>query len=138
MLRIFDGVICPIVMNDQVMCTQVYMNTMQEELTWHHGGRSLLDLEDLASGYLAQHRASYFVRWKERFACMQELDGGELGRRAVIAPLQLQLTTGLFTHLCRRPKRATETNTHAFTPEYRRIAEAEANWLKAAAEKKDQ
>ena len=54
----------------------------------------------------------------------------QLGRRAVIAPLQFNLPrASSLIYMAAQSEQ--ETDIHAFVPEYRRIAEAEANWLKA-------
>lgn len=52
----------------------------------------------------------------------------KMGENAVIAPFPLQLPrASSLIYMARQNER--EENIHAFTPEYRRIAEAEANWL---------
>ncbi|WP_203249161.1 tRNA (adenosine(37)-N6)-threonylcarbamoyltransferase complex dimerization subunit type 1 TsaB [Sporosarcina beigongshangi] len=52
-----------------------------------------------------------------------------LGERATIAPLHLNLPrASSLIHIAAQSE--PETDVHAFVPEYRRIAEAEANWLK--------
>ncbi|MCG7337180.1 tRNA (adenosine(37)-N6)-threonylcarbamoyltransferase complex dimerization subunit type 1 TsaB [Sporosarcina sp. ACRSM] len=53
---------------------------------------------------------------------------GQLGDRAVIAPLHLNLPrASSLIHLVQQKQ---ESDIHTFVPEYRRLAEAEANWLK--------
>ena len=53
----------------------------------------------------------------------------QLGQRAVIAPLQFNLPrASSLIYIALQSE--SETDIHAFVPEYRRIAEAEANWLK--------
>lgn len=52
----------------------------------------------------------------------------QLGDRAVIAPLHLNLPrASSLIHLVQQKQ---ESDIHTFVPEYRRLAEAEANWLK--------
>lgn len=58
-----------------------------------------------------------------------------LGERAVIAPLHFNLPrASSLIHLAAQSEQ--ETDIHAFVPEYRRIAEAEANWLKEQGKEK--
>ncbi|WP_342506672.1 tRNA (adenosine(37)-N6)-threonylcarbamoyltransferase complex dimerization subunit type 1 TsaB [Sporosarcina sp. FSL K6-2383] len=58
-----------------------------------------------------------------------------LGERAEIAPLHLNLPRAS-SLIYIAAQSAPETDVHAFVPEYRRIAEAEANWLKEQGKEK--
>ena len=58
----------------------------------------------------------------------EELITDRLKKNTVIAPFQLQLPRASSLIFVAQQNKQQE-NTHAFMPEYRRIAEAEANWL---------
>ncbi len=60
----------------------------------------------------------------------------EFGKRVVIAPVHFNLPrASSLIYAAQQLK--TQVDVHPFTPEYRRIAEAEANWLKAQEKEKD-
>ena len=60
----------------------------------------------------------------------------ELADNAVIAPLQFNLPRASSLIYAAHSSQ-NRTDIHNFVPEYRRIAEAEANWLKAQGKEND-
>lgn len=60
----------------------------------------------------------------------------QLNGRAVIAPLHFNLPRAS-SLIYAAQQFEDEEDVHNFVPEYRRIAEAEANWLKAQGKDKD-
>lgn len=121
----FDGAICPIVdarRNNVYAGLYEYederLNAIKED-----GHFAIEDLLDSLKGY---ERPVLFVG---KDVAMHEVAIREkLGENAVIAPFPLQLPRASALIFIAQQS-VQQENIHAFTPEYRRIAEAEANWL---------
>lgn len=123
----FDGLICPLV---DARRENVYAGVYES------------DNENLSSVIEDGHYAM-----DELFALLHEYEGpvlfigkdvslhkniliDQLGERAVIAPLHFNLPRAS-SLIYAAQQFDTGEDVHNFVPEYRRIAEAEANWLKA-------
>ncbi|MFS0691044.1 tRNA (adenosine(37)-N6)-threonylcarbamoyltransferase complex dimerization subunit type 1 TsaB [Sporosarcina sp. 179-K 8C2 HS] len=83
-------------------------------------------IENLLDGLASKERPVLFVG--KDVAMHEELIVERLKEKAVIAPFPLQLPRAS-SLIFIAEQSGQEENIHAFTPEYRRIAEAEANWL---------
>lgn len=129
----FDGLICPIV---DARRSNVYAGVYRSEnciLTsviedGHYGIDALVEEIEKHEGrvlFVGKDTAMYGANLIEL-----------LGNRAVIAPLHLNLPSASALVFLARQCESFE-DVHLFTPEYRRIPEAEANWLKAQKDGKD-
>lgn len=121
----FDGLICPIV---DARRNNVYAGVYE----FVDGGLTAIAedghfaIENLLDVLAGKERRVLFVG--KDVAMHEELINKMLGENAVIAPFPLQLPRASSLVFIAQENEEQE-NTHAFTPEYRRIAEAEANWL---------
>ena len=121
----FDGLICPIV---DARRNNVYAGVYE----FVNGGVTAIAedghfaIEDLLEVLAGKGRPVLFVG--KDVAMHEELMLEKLKDNAVIAPFPLQLPRASSLIFVAQQNEQQE-NTHAFTPEYRRIAEAEANWL---------
>ena len=121
----FNGVICPIV---DARRNNVYAGVYE----FVNGGliANMEDghfaIEDLLEVLASKERPVLFVG--KDVAMHEELITDKLKENAVIAPFPLQLPRASSLIFIAQQNEQQE-NIHAFTPEYRRIAEAEANWL---------
>lgn len=129
----FDGLICPIV---DARRSNVYAGVYE-----FVDGRLTAIAED---GHFAIENLLDVLAGKERpvlfvgkdVVMHEELIMERLKENAVIAPFPLQLPRASSLIFIAQ-QNGLEENTHAFTPEYRRIAEAEANWLLQQRKEKD-
>ena len=121
----FNGVICPIV---DARRNNVYAGVYE----FVNGGLTAnmedghFAIEDLLEVLASKERPVLFVG--KDVAMHEELITDKLKENAVIAPFPLQLPRASSLIFIAQQNEQQE-NIHAFTPEYRRIAEAEANWL---------
>lgn len=121
----FDGLICPIV---DARRNNVYAGVYE----FVDGGLTAIAedghfaIENLLDVLAGKERPVLFVG--KDVVMHEELIKERLKENAVIAPFPLQLPRAS-SLLFVAQQSGQEENTHAFTPEYRRIAEAEANWL---------
>ncbi len=122
----FDGLICPIV---DARRGNVYSGAYQ-----YDDGKLIGVIED---GHYALEELIHLLEQQSspilfvgKDTAMHELKIIErLGQRAAIAPLHFNLPhASSLIYIAAQSEQ--ETDIHTFVPEYRRIAEAEANWLK--------
>lgn len=121
----FDGLICPIV---DARRNNVYAGVYEfvnGELT-ANAEDGHFAIEDLLDVLAKKERPVLFVG--KDVAMHEELIVEKLKENAVIAPFPLQLPRASSLIFIAQQS-GQEENIHTFTPEYRRIAEAEANWL---------
>ncbi len=123
----FDGLICPII---DARRKHVYAGVYQSK-----NGELNQKVEDKHISFEALiHELSAFTEpilfiGQDVELYQEELEEA-LGAQAVIAPFQFNLPKA--SSLINAAKQMNKTESvHHFVPEYRRIAEAEANWLKA-------
>jgi len=122
----FNGLVCPIV---DARRGNVYAGVYQYDAgklteVIEDGHYSLEELVHL----LEQHSSPILFVGKDTAMHEQKIIE-QLGQRAVLAPLQFNLPrASSLIYIALQSE--SETDIHAFVPEYRRIAEAEANWLK--------
>ncbi|NYF26384.1 tRNA (adenosine(37)-N6)-threonylcarbamoyltransferase complex dimerization subunit type 1 TsaB [Sporosarcina sp. JAI121] len=129
----FNGLICPIV---DARRGNVYAGVYRQE-----DGQPIGVIEDghysLEELVVLLEQQSGPILFVGKDTAMHEQKIVEqLGERAVLAPLQLNLPRAsslIYVAAQSEP----ETDLHAFVPEYRRIAEAEANWLKEQGKEND-
>ena len=122
----FNGLICPIV---DARRSNVYAGAYQ-----YTGGKLISVIEDghygleQLIGLLIEHGGPTLFIGKD--TAMHEAEFIErLGENAVIAPLHYNLPRA--SSLIYAAEQSGESeDIHTFVPEYRRISEAEANWLK--------
>ena len=121
----FDGIICPIV---DARRNNVYAGVYE----FVDGGVTAIAedghfaIEALLDALLAKNRPVLFLG--KDVAMYEEVMKERLQENAHFAPFPLQLPRASSLIFIAQQS-GQEENTHAFTPEYRRIAEAEANWL---------
>lgn len=129
----FNGLICPLV---DARRDNVYAGVYEsdnEELTsviedGHYGIDELFTLLDDYEG------AILFIG--KDVSLHQEEILREFGKLAVIAPVHFNLPRAS-SLIYAAQQLEDHVDVHSFTPEYRRIAEAEANWLKAQGKDKN-
>lgn len=121
----FDGAICPIV---DARRNNVYAGLYEYE----DGHLNAIKedghfaIEDLLDSLKEYERPVLFIG---KDVAMHEVAIREkMGENAIVAPFPLQLPRASSLIFMAQQSEQQE-NIHAFTPEYRRIAEAEANWL---------
>lgn len=123
----FEGLICPLVdarrgnvYGGAYRNTNGVLDTVIED--GHYALDELIQL-------LERHDEPVLFVGKDTVMHEQQLVE-KLGSRAVIAPLHFNLPrASSLIYMASRAEQ--EPDIHAFVPEYRRLAEAEANWLKA-------
>lgn len=122
----FDGFICPLI---DARRNHVYAglytskgNVVQEEIKDQH-----IQVNDLLVTLQKFEQPILFIGTD--VALYEEAIRETLGGHAMIAPVQFNLPRA--SSLIYSAELMQEENVHHFVPEYRRIAEAEANWLKA-------
>lgn len=121
----FEGLICPIVdARRNNVYAGVYEFVNGELIANAEDGH--FAIEDLLDVLAKKERPVLFVG--KDVAMHEELIGTKLRENAIIAPFPLQLPRAS-SLIYVAQQSGQEENIHAFTPEYRRIAEAEANWL---------
>ncbi|MDN4608405.1 tRNA (adenosine(37)-N6)-threonylcarbamoyltransferase complex dimerization subunit type 1 TsaB [Sporosarcina highlanderae] len=121
----FNGLICPLV---DARRNNVYAGVYEfidGELIAIHEDQHL-GIEDLLDSLKGQKRSVLFVG--KDVGMFEEQIMDIMKENAVIAPFPMQLPRAS-SLIFMAQQSGHEENTHAFTPEYRRIAEAEANWL---------
>jgi len=121
----FDGIICPIVdARRNNVYAGVYEFVDGELIAIAEDGH--FAIEDLLGVLTQKERPVLFVG--KDVAMHGEFIMEKLKENAVIAPFPLHLPRASSLIFIAQQS-GQEENIHAFTPEYRRIAEAEANWL---------
>ncbi|GEN84635.1 tRNA (adenosine(37)-N6)-threonylcarbamoyltransferase complex dimerization subunit type 1 TsaB [Sporosarcina luteola] len=121
----FSGLICPLV---DARRNHVYAGVYEYvdgNLVAIHEDRHL-GIEELLDSLVPLGRSILFVG--KDVGMHEALIMDKLNGNAVIAPFPMQLPRASSLIFIAQQSEH-EENTHAFTPEYRRIAEAEANWL---------
>lgn len=122
----FNGLICPIV---DARRNNVYSGAYQ----WNEGQLT----EVIEDGHYSLEEFIHKLEQQEgpvlfigKDTAMHEQQIVErLGQRAIIAPFHVDLPrASSLIYIATQSEQ--EADVHAFVPEYRRIAEAEANWLK--------
>ena len=122
---LYDGLICPLVdARRQHVYSAVYETAGTHlrvlQLDGHYA------IEELLKSIKAMGRPVLFVGLD--VAMYEEEILSQIGELASFAPLQFQLPrASSLIYLAQQEE--FENDLHAFVPEYRRIAEAEANWL---------
>lgn len=123
----FQGLICPVM---DARRKHVYAGIYQSE-----NGKLIQQVEDkhVAFKELVSHLSTLqepILFIGQDVELYQEELKEALGEKAVIAPLQYNLPrASSLVYVAQQLEEMEEV--HQFVPEYRRIAEAEANWLKA-------
>lgn len=121
----FDGIICPIVdARRNNVYAGLYENVNGLLTSVQEDGH--FAIEDLLDSLAQSGRSVLFVG--KDVVMYEDMIIEKLQESAVIAPFPLQLPRASSLIMIAEQTEQ-EENTHAFTPEYRRIAEAEANWL---------
>lgn len=121
----FDGIICPIVdARRNNVYAGLYENVNGLLTSVQEDGH--FAIEDLLDSLAQSGRSVLFVG--KDVVMYEDMIKEKLLESAVIAPFPLQLPRASSLIMIAEQTEQ-EENTHAFTPEYRRIAEAEANWL---------
>jgi tRNA threonylcarbamoyladenosine biosynthesis protein TsaB len=122
----FNGLICPIV---DARRNNVYAGVYQSD-----AGKLTTVIED---GHYSLEEVIHKLEQRDgpvlfigKDTAMHEQQIIEkLGQRAMVAPLHFKLPrASSLVYIAAQSER--DSDVHAFVPEYRRIAEAEANWLK--------
>lgn len=128
----FDGLICPII---DARRNHVYAGVYEEKngLVTNKIEDKHIAIESLLQELQAFEAPVLFIGTD--VALYEEIIKEQLKEQAVIAPVQFNLPKAS-SLIYAAEKIGGEENVHEFVPEYRRIAEAEANWLKA--QRKDQ
>lgn len=121
----FDGFICPIVdarRNNVYAGLYEYQNGHLDAIK--EDGH--FAIEDLLDSLMEADRPVLFIG--KDVAMYESIIRERMNGSAVIAPFPLQLPRASSLVFIAQQS-VQQENIHAFTPEYRRIAEAEANWL---------
>ncbi|CAM3296743.1 tRNA (adenosine(37)-N6)-threonylcarbamoyltransferase complex dimerization subunit type 1 TsaB [Filibacter tadaridae] len=123
----FDGIICPLVdaRRGNVYAAGYQFDKSGLVSVFEDGHYSL---DELIARLTEQEKPVLFVG--KDTALHEQALLEQLGHRATFAPLQFNLPrASSLIHAAEHSAR--EAEVHTFVPEYRRMAEAETNWLKA-------
>lgn len=123
----FDGLICPLIdaRRDHVYAGAYRLENGQLSSVIEDGHYAIEDFVELLEQYDEQ---ILFVG--QDVELHREKLKEQLGQLAVVAPLQFNLPRAS-SLISLAQQAGAEVDSHHFVPTYRRIAEAEANWLKA-------